>query len=565
MTKGYIQLITKSVDLNSTQNSPSATFTLQTDNYLKHYKGKIMINCRFIIENNINFNETKTRVKVTSNGDFSFPIPQNVIGMELSVKVKSKDKSVNKLLSYYPDNCKPDFTSNYLPLRKMIKMCANMILNASGLSQTQPSANDQYKYGEQVGPTRAGRAMAISWIAMFEAVNSIIGGYQSYMDLTRAHKDACLEAAVLQATKDTLLWLYPSQAYLINPLYQTYVNQINDGSSKIKGIEAGTLSAQKIIQLRTNDGSQTPEPVVGVDYFPSDQPGQWRPDPLNPSNNKAFGAFWNQVKPFVIQSADQFRPSAPPNLTSSEYAMCFDQVKAVGGDGVMTPTVRDQYEFETGLYWAYDGTPILCAPPKLFNEMSLKIAFDQGISTLSLLRLMAIINVALADTGIACWEAKYHYKYWRPVCGIREADVGTGQSGLGDGNPETVGDPNWTPYGAPQTNIITGAHVTPSFPAYPSGHATFGGTLFQLLRNFYQTDNLKFTFVSDELDGKTKDSNGQTRPYLPRTFDTFSQAEQQCGQGRMSLGLHWQCDKTSGILMGNQIGNYIYSRLFQPI
>jgi hypothetical protein len=119
----------------------------------------------------------------------------------------------------------------------------------------------------------------------------------------------------------------------------------------------------------------------------------------------------------------------------------------------------------------------------------------------------------MADAAIAIWESKYHYQLWRPVTGIRESDRRTGPTGLGDGNPATVGDPNFSPLGAPASNL-SGTNFTPPFPSYPSGHAGFGGALFQILRNFYQTDNVAFTFVSSEFNGTTI-YHGEPRPLLP--------------------------------------------------
>src|SRR5574339_860039 len=138
-------------------------------------------------------------------------------------------------------------------------------------------------------------------------------------------------------------------------------------------------------------------------------------------------------------------------------------------------------------------------------------------------RLLALVNVAMADAGIAIWESKYHYQYWRPVTGIREADEQTGPSQLGDSNPATIGDITYLPLGAPASNL-TGPNFTPPFPAYPSGHAGFGGALFQTLRRFFGTDNISFTFVSDEFNGVTVDNGGNVRPLLPRSFANFSQA-----------------------------------------
>jgi hypothetical protein len=125
-----------------------------------------------------------------------------------------------------------------------------------------------------------------------------------------------------------------------------------------------------------------------------------------------------------------------------------------------------------GIFWAYDGTPSLCAPPRLYNQVAAVIAEQMGTSRdpLELARLMALVHVAMADAGIAIWESKYHYQVG-PGTVIREAD------------PAAAGDVIFTPLGAPASNLA-GPNFTPPFPAYPSGHAGFGGALFQILRRF---------------------------------------------------------------------------------
>ena len=180
-----------------------------------------------------------------------------------------------------------------------------------------------------------------------------------------------------------------------------------------------------------------------------------------------------------------------------------------------------------------------------------------------LARLLALINVAMADAGMACWDSKYYYDFWRPIAGIRESDPGTGPSHLGDGNAATIGDPIFMPLGAPASNL-EGPNFTPPFPAYPSGHATFGGALFQVLRRFYGTDNIPFTFVSDEFNGVTRGNDGIVRPFLPRSFSSLSQAEEENGQSRIYLGIHWSFDKTEGIAMGRKVGNYVFDTAFLP-
>src|SRR5207248_4540491 len=181
----------------------------------------------------------------------------------------------------------------------------------------------------------------------------------------------------------------------------------------------------------------------------------------------------------------------------------------------------------------------------------------------TLARLLALVNVAMADTGIATWESKYHYEYWRPVTGIRESDAGMGPTGLGDGNAATVGDPTFTPFGAPATNL-TGPNFTPPFPSYPSGHGAFGGALFETLRRFYGTDQIAFTFVSDELNGVTRDNSGNVRPLVPRSFSSLSQAEEENGQSRIYLGIHWRFDKTAAIAQGRRVADYVFKHAFVP-
>ena len=179
-------------------------------------------------------------------------------------------------------------------------------------------------------------------------------------------------------------------------------------------------------------------------------------------------------------------------------------------------------------------------------------------------RLLALVNTAMSDAGIAIWESKFFYQYWRPITGIREADAGTGPTGTGDGNPATTGDTTFMPLGAPASNL-TGPNFTPPFPSYPSGHAGFGGALFQTLRKFFGTDNIAFTFVSDEFNGLTHDNGGNVRPLIPRSFSSLSQAEEENGQSRIYLGIHWTWDKSEGITQGRKVADYVFTHAFTPI
>jgi hypothetical protein len=372
-----------------------------------------------------------------------------------------------------------------------------------------------------------------------------------------------MDAAIAQGAHDTLVVLYPSQkASFDTDLAEFLASLRTDTTSLNRGLELGRRAAKAILALRDGDGSAHPEPVVDVDFIPSDRPGWWRQDPIS-LIPLALGAHWADVRPFVLRSASQFRLPPPPAMTSAAYRQAYNEVKALGGDGVHTVTIRTANQTEAGIYWAYDGTPSLCAPPRLYNQIAVAIATQKGSNAMQLARLLALVNTAMADAGIASWESKYFYQFWRPIAGIRESDGG-GPTGLGDGNPSTLGDPDFSPLGAPASNLL-GPNFTPPFPAYPSGHATFGGALFETLRNFYGTDRIPFTFVSDELNGVTRDNAGNVRPLKPRSFRTLSQAEEENGQSRIYLGIHWSFDKTEGIAQGRKIADWVFARAFTPV
>lgn len=448
---------------------------------------------------------------------------------------------------------------------EFIRHWNTIAVDASGLDHTPLAAGDTSRaFGEQLGPPRASRAMAIVHIAIFDAVNAIEGRYQGYTNIAPARGGASMSAAIAQAACETLDALFPSQHSTFDQALAAELAQMHNNRSKLDGIEVGHRAAAAILALRSNDGSLQAEPRLGVQFFTSNDPGKWRQDPISQSR-VALGAYWGQVQPFVLNSSTQFRAPAPPAINSTEYVAAYNEAKQVGGDGPHTATQRTSDQTEIGTFWAYDGTPSLCAPPRLYNQLTMHIADQLRTSEnpVELTRLLALINVSLADAAIAIWESKFYYQYWRPVTGIRESDIGTGPSGLGDGNAATTGDPTFMPLGAPASNL-TGPNFTPPFPSYPSGHGGFGGALFQTLRNFYGRDNIAFTFVSDELNGTTVDNQGNVRPLRPRHFSSFSQAEEENGQSRIYLGIHWAFDKTAAIAQGREVANYVFSHAFKP-
>ena len=448
----------------------------------------------------------------------------------------------------------------------MVRRWNEIALNANALDHTPVTPGENREFAEQLGPNRTARAFAIIHIAVFDAVNAITGRHKSYTGLSPASTDTSMEAAVAQAAHDTLVALYPSQRVSFDAQLAEDLNRIRDGSEKRNGIDVGQRAANEILALRASDGAQHAEPSYGIEYIPKDGPGKWRQDPVS-LIPLALGAEWSKVEPFLLKSADQFRAPPPPDLVSLEYAEAFDEVRRLGGcgndsagciGGSPTATDRTAEQTEIGIYWGYDGTPGLGTPPRLYNQIVLEIADQSRTDAVELARLLALVNVAMADAGLACWETKYFYHFWRPITGIRAA--------ASDDNPKTIADVNWTPLGAPASNFKSPTpDFTPPFPAYTSGHATFGAATFEILRKFYGTDRIAFNFVSDEFNDLTRDNDGSVRPLMPRSFSSLSEAEEENGRSRIYLGIHWAFDKTEGIKQGRRVADYVFKNGFEPL
>jgi hypothetical protein len=415
--------------------------------------------------------------------------------------------------------------------------------------------------GLQFGPTRTSRAIAIVQSAVFDAVNSIDPEYTPYLIQLPAPRSTSIDAAVAEAAHDTLVSLYPYQ----KPYFDSQLVQSLRGISlipAIEGVAVGAIVAQWTLFVRSNDGSQVDAAGQPVNYTYGQQPGQWRADPLHP-NATPLTPDWGGVKPFVIQSATQFRAPPPPALTSQAYADAYMEVKSLGAKD---STTRTDEQTDIGIFWGYDAQPGLCAPIRFYNQIGEVIATQQHNTEIQNARFFALINFAMADAAITVWNDKYQYDLWRPVGAIRENDPGTGPTGLGSGNPFLVGqgDPTWQPFGAPADNG-NGSNFTPPFPSYTSGHAGIGGAIFKMMENFYQTDNIHFTIVSDEFNTITVDQNGIPRPLLPRSYDSFSQASGENAISRIYLGIHFHFDAVEGIRTGDSIADYVFQHALLPL
>jgi hypothetical protein len=445
----------------------------------------------------------------------------------------------------------------------------DVLLHAALTDSKKQRANQ-----EQEGPTRTSRAAAIVHAALHDAVNSVERRNSPYLVQDRAPAGSLPEAAAAGSAHAALSDLYPSQAATFDQKLAEFRATLPSGPNLVPSVQFGAMVAGKLLADRTNDGA-TPEPV----YVPNPKParGKWRPDPVLAPPGTPLTPHWGSVRPFTLPSGDALRPPPPPALTSGDYTFQFRNVYVKGSDPSPPATPpplpnvprRTADETEIGKWWSYDrmrGTPI-----RLYNQHARQI-LDQEPNppaVASVLhrhaRILALINLAMADAGIACWESKFAYNYWRPFQGIRLA--------ADDGNPDTVPNPNWLPLGQPQVTGIPGnqmKNTTPNFPAYVSGHSSFGAAMFGMLRKFFDGKVFRcantdcFELLSEEVPG-TK------RRYMDMTLsggrirDKFQQAIDENSESRVFLGVHWRRDITMGTPLGQMVANHVWDNYLRPV
>jgi hypothetical protein len=416
---------------------------------------------------------------------------------------------------------------------------------------------------EQGGPTLSSRALGIIHLAMHDAFVGTynaaspanpplgFGGYLS--PLPAAGVNASVDAAIATAAYTSLVALYPKQKLFFDLKYNSLTNIIGNVGA---GCEYGASIASAILKDRKDDPNNS-----DAGYVPHIGRFDHKPDPSNPQGYLA--PFYGAKSKLFSAS---LRHSLFPPPSGANYTTAVKQVRGKGIAPELMGTLPGTFSKRTvdesliGIYWAYDGANGIGTPPRLYNQVIRKLAENRNNTLAQNARLFALVNVAMADAGILAWEQKYVHNFWRPVVGIREHDTSMGSMSVPGNNINNDCDPLWLPLGAPKSNNDGSKNFTPDFPAYPSGHATFGASAFHIARRFYgiasgnrAADNLfdGFDFVSDEFNGVTRDNDGTIRPCHRRNFPggLWKMIEEN-GLSRVYLGVHWSFDAFGDSTLG---------------
>jgi hypothetical protein len=357
--------------------------------------------------------------------------------------------------------------------------------------------------------------------AIYDAVNAIDRTHRPYLvRLSGVPRDASQEAAAAAAAHQVLVALYPGLQAALDAALQQSLAQIPDGNDKAEGIRIGQTVANRILALRSSDGSN----AKPIPYVFGTAPGDYQSTPPNFPAQPQF-THWSRVTPFALERASQFRPGPPPALSSDTYGDAFNQIKSLG---IANSTTATADEALTGRFW--NG-----AIQNYWNEISQTFSQAHGLTTAQSARLFALLNLSFADDVIAFYDAKYTYNFWRPVTAIRAADTGI--------NPETVADPNWLPE----------VGKTAPDPSYPGAHAVISASGAEVLISFFERDHAEFKVTSEVLPG------------VGRSFTTISAAAEEATLSRIFGGQHFRFDLTTGQRLGREVADFVVDNFLTPV
>ncbi|PYX26736.1 MAG: hypothetical protein DMG80_20890 [Acidobacteria bacterium] len=378
-------------------------------------------------------------------------------------------------------------------------------------------------------PLATTRVVALVSASVFDAVNGVNPTFKPLHVKPNAPGYASRRAAAIQAAYAMLVKLYPTQADSLGTKRDASIAALTQSAKSIQaGVTWGQSVADSIWAWRLTDGfAPAPPPfvgVLGIEGSPA-AVGVWRPTPLV----NAFGAGpqFASMTPWVLQRASQFRLPPPLALTSAEYATDYNEIKIMG---VFSGSQRSDDQSELALFWA-GNTPLY------WNRIASQIVAGRSRSLLANAHLFALLNVSMADAGIACWDGKYRYVFWRPITAIRLGDT--------DGNAATDPDPNWTPW------LDFFPAGTPPHPEYPSGHSTVSGSAAFVLSAEFGNDT-QFTVTSEVRSGT-------------RAFPSFTSAVAEIADARVFGGIHFRTACVRGNTLGQAVANYVSSHAMRAL
>jgi len=362
--------------------------------------------------------------------------------------------------------------------------------------------------------------LAMVQIAVHDAVQSIGGKYKPYHTQVSGASGSP-EAATAKAAHDVLVAFYAPKAEELGKTYKEYLAK-KGLKEDDPGVAVGQKTAAAIIALRADDG-RIPNPA----FTGEEKVGMWRP--TEPHKEMA-GATLGAVKPFVIQSGSQFRPGPPPDLKSEQYATAYNEVKALGA---RTNSTRTPEQTELAKFYRSEH---LCL---IFQRTPRDAAIANVKSIDESARLMALVNIAMADAIITVWDSKRHFNFWRPLTAIRE--------GENDGNPATAGDPSWMPF------VDSGPH-TPPYPDYTSGANGGTGAYTRMLANFFGKDDMTFTVTTTAPDVAQK----------TRTYNKFSDMATDMVNVRIYHGVHFRFADVAARDQGEKVADEVFKSVATP-
>jgi hypothetical protein len=407
---------------------------------------------------------------------------------------------------------------------------AVLVLGGAGTGSAKPQPAgppDTYVASWDVTGTQAFTAAGLSpaeghvifayvAIAVYDAVMAIEGGYEPFANDVDAPDDASAEAAVVAAAYSILAHYLPGQrATILDPAYLTSLGTIPDSQAKTNGKAVGESVAQLLIAQRSDDGFR-----AAVTYTPPSPPipGVWIPTAVTPP----IGTYLGHMRPFSLDSADQFRPGGPPALDTQKWAREYNEVKEIGSS---TSTTRTAEQTVAARFWA--------EPPVQQARGALrKFVLDHQLDIGDAARFMAMVSVTYADALIACFDAKYHYAFWRPITAIR--------AGHTDGNEATVGDPTWA----------TLLAATPNHPEYPSAHSCITPAGGLVVERFLGTPKIDFTVPS---------LTGLGDRHFPRAEDL----EYEVSNARIWGGIHFRSAVEDGVEIGKKTAHQVLAHHFK--